>query len=229
MTRAPHPPRRARRFANQVPEALLRDPAMNAAIAQARAAPAAATRCTTAGGGACVCLCVYLCVCVSVCLCGWVGVGVGVGVYTRAVGVRSCPQTTISRCTRRSTAFGRHASAAASAARLALHAPPGRTAQRNAARVALQLPEGLLIYACVLADIVERFTGAEVVIMGDVSVCGGGLRVCGARWCGGWLQLKTPASWGVRGVPVAVGGGEIASADRRGGCRLCTARAASMT
>lgn len=35
-------------------------------------------------------------------------------------------------------------------------------------RVALQFPEGLLMYSCVIADIIERFCpGVEVVIMGD--------------------------------------------------------------
>ncbi|KAJ8102039.1 putative diphthamide synthesis protein-domain-containing protein [Lipomyces tetrasporus] len=38
-------------------------------------------------------------------------------------------------------------------------------------RVALQMPEGLLIFACVISDIIERFAGHEVscVIMGDVT------------------------------------------------------------
>ncbi|XP_026546071.1 2-(3-amino-3-carboxypropyl)histidine synthase subunit 1 [Notechis scutatus] len=31
------------------------------------------------------------------------------------------------------------------------------------------MPEGLLMFACTLADIVERFTGAEAVVMGDVT------------------------------------------------------------
>lgn len=35
-------------------------------------------------------------------------------------------------------------------------------------RVALQFPEGLQMYALVIADIVEEFTGADVVVMGDV-------------------------------------------------------------
>lgn len=36
-------------------------------------------------------------------------------------------------------------------------------------RVALQFPEGLLIYACVISDIIKEFTGAETLIMGDVT------------------------------------------------------------
>ncbi|KAG9082015.1 Diphthamide biosynthesis protein 1 [Ceratobasidium sp. 370] len=35
--------------------------------------------------------------------------------------------------------------------------------------VALQMPEGLQMYACTIADIIERFTGAVTVIMGDVT------------------------------------------------------------
>ena len=42
--------------------------------------------------------------------------------------------------------------------------------QRNrATRVALQLPEGLAMYACSLVDILERFADCECVIMGDVT------------------------------------------------------------
>lgn len=36
-------------------------------------------------------------------------------------------------------------------------------------RVALQMPEGLLLYACTIADIIQEFTGAETLIMGDVT------------------------------------------------------------
>ncbi|TFK55881.1 Diphthamide synthesis [Heliocybe sulcata] len=35
--------------------------------------------------------------------------------------------------------------------------------------VALQMPEGLLMFACTIADIIERFTDAITVIMGDVT------------------------------------------------------------
>ncbi|KAG9093192.1 Diphthamide biosynthesis protein 1 [Ceratobasidium sp. UAMH 11750] len=42
--------------------------------------------------------------------------------------------------------------------------------RKNGARmVALQMPEGLQMYACTIADIIERFTGAVTVIMGDVT------------------------------------------------------------
>uniref|UniRef100_A0A803TVV4 2-(3-amino-3-carboxypropyl)histidine synthase subunit 1 n=1 Tax=Anolis carolinensis TaxID=28377 RepID=A0A803TVV4_ANOCA len=44
-----------------------------------------------------------------------------------------------------------------------------RLRQSQAKRVALQMPEGLLMFACTLADILERFTGAETIIMGDVT------------------------------------------------------------
>ena len=39
----------------------------------------------------------------------------------------------------------------------------------NAKRVALQMPEGLLIYSLVISDILEQFCGVETVVMGDVS------------------------------------------------------------
>ena len=39
----------------------------------------------------------------------------------------------------------------------------------GASRVALQFPEGLLLYACPLADLISRFTGASCVVMGDVT------------------------------------------------------------
>ncbi|RQM24375.1 hypothetical protein B5M09_002578 [Aphanomyces astaci] len=42
--------------------------------------------------------------------------------------------------------------------------------QAGAKRVALQFPEGLLLYACVISDILERFAGATSIIMGDVSL-----------------------------------------------------------
>uniref|UniRef100_A0A6B2L796 2-(3-amino-3-carboxypropyl)histidine synthase subunit 1 n=1 Tax=Arcella intermedia TaxID=1963864 RepID=A0A6B2L796_9EUKA len=39
----------------------------------------------------------------------------------------------------------------------------------NSKRVALQFPEGLLAYSCIIADILERWANVEVVIMGDVT------------------------------------------------------------
>lgn len=50
-----------------------------------------------------------------------------------------------------------------------LHKTVWRVKQTGARRVALQFPEGLLMYACTIADILERFTGCETVIMGDVT------------------------------------------------------------
>ncbi|KAH7105585.1 diphthamide synthesis protein [Auriculariales sp. MPI-PUGE-AT-0066] len=41
--------------------------------------------------------------------------------------------------------------------------------KNNARMVALQMPEGLLMYACTITDIIERFTDALTVIMGDVT------------------------------------------------------------
>lgn len=39
----------------------------------------------------------------------------------------------------------------------------------EAKKVALQFPEGLQMFACTISDILERFTGVETVIMGDVT------------------------------------------------------------
>lgn len=50
-----------------------------------------------------------------------------------------------------------------------IHKTVWRVKQTDAKRVALQFPEGLLMFACTIADIVERFTGAETLIMGDVT------------------------------------------------------------
>ncbi|XP_028662482.1 2-(3-amino-3-carboxypropyl)histidine synthase subunit 1 [Erpetoichthys calabaricus] len=44
-----------------------------------------------------------------------------------------------------------------------------RVRQAQAKKVALQMPEGLQMFACTLADIIERFTGAEAIVMGDVT------------------------------------------------------------
>lgn len=41
--------------------------------------------------------------------------------------------------------------------------------KHGATRVALQLPEGLSMWACALADLMERFTGVEAVVLGDVT------------------------------------------------------------
>uniref|UniRef100_F6VZF6 2-(3-amino-3-carboxypropyl)histidine synthase subunit 1 n=1 Tax=Ciona intestinalis TaxID=7719 RepID=F6VZF6_CIOIN len=44
-----------------------------------------------------------------------------------------------------------------------------RVQQSGAKRVALQFPEGLLMFSCIISDIVETFTTADTVIMGDVT------------------------------------------------------------
>ncbi|XP_061734105.1 2-(3-amino-3-carboxypropyl)histidine synthase subunit 1 isoform X1 [Nerophis ophidion] len=44
-----------------------------------------------------------------------------------------------------------------------------RVRQSQATRVALQLPEGLQMFACAIADIIERFTKADTIVMGDVT------------------------------------------------------------
>ena len=35
--------------------------------------------------------------------------------------------------------------------------------------MALQFPEGLMMYACVIGDILHKFAGAEPLILGDVT------------------------------------------------------------
>ncbi|CAL1543214.1 unnamed protein product [Lymnaea stagnalis] len=50
-----------------------------------------------------------------------------------------------------------------------IHKTIWKVRQNGAKRVALQFPEGLLLYACVIADIIEKFTDADTVIMGDVT------------------------------------------------------------
>lgn len=50
-----------------------------------------------------------------------------------------------------------------------IHKTIWRTKELKAKRVALQMPEGLLLYATTISDIIERFTDADTVIMGDVT------------------------------------------------------------
>ncbi|XP_015108420.1 2-(3-amino-3-carboxypropyl)histidine synthase subunit 1 [Diachasma alloeum] len=50
-----------------------------------------------------------------------------------------------------------------------IHKTIWRIRETKARRVALQMPEGLLLYATTIADIIEDFTEAETVIMGDVT------------------------------------------------------------
>lgn len=50
-----------------------------------------------------------------------------------------------------------------------VHKTIWRVNQTKASRVALQFPEGLLMFACTISDILERFTSTEVIVMGDVT------------------------------------------------------------
>ncbi|XP_055385829.1 2-(3-amino-3-carboxypropyl)histidine synthase subunit 1 [Condylostylus longicornis] len=50
-----------------------------------------------------------------------------------------------------------------------IHKTIWRVKELNAKRVALQMPEGLLMYSLTIADIIEHFTDADTVIMGDVT------------------------------------------------------------
>ncbi|XP_016137666.1 diphthamide biosynthesis protein 1-like [Sinocyclocheilus grahami] len=50
-----------------------------------------------------------------------------------------------------------------------IHKTIWRVRNAKAKRVALQLPEGLQMFACVIADIIERFTEADTLVMGDVT------------------------------------------------------------
>lgn len=50
-----------------------------------------------------------------------------------------------------------------------IHKTIWRVRQANSKRVALQLPEGLQMFACAIADIIERFTEADTIVMGDVT------------------------------------------------------------
>lgn len=50
-----------------------------------------------------------------------------------------------------------------------IHKTIWRTREIKAKRVALQMPEGLLMFSMVISDIIERFTDADTVIMGDVT------------------------------------------------------------
>ena len=51
-----------------------------------------------------------------------------------------------------------------------IHKTVWRIKKNGLKRIALQFPEGLLMYACAIADIFEKFAGAEhIVILGDVT------------------------------------------------------------
>lgn len=44
-----------------------------------------------------------------------------------------------------------------------------RLRKTNSKKVALQFPEGLLMFSCVISDILEKFTGVETIIMADTT------------------------------------------------------------
>ncbi|KAG6886080.1 hypothetical protein C0993_004070 [Termitomyces sp. T159_Od127] len=50
-----------------------------------------------------------------------------------------------------------------------IHKTVHQIRKNGASMVALQMPEGLQMFACTIADIIERFTDALTVIMGDVT------------------------------------------------------------
>ena len=51
-----------------------------------------------------------------------------------------------------------------------IHKTVWRIRQAKARNVALQFPEGLLMYSCIISDILESFAGVEkTLIMGDVT------------------------------------------------------------
>ena len=50
-----------------------------------------------------------------------------------------------------------------------IHKSVWKVRSESITTVALQFPEGLLMYACVISDIMVRFGGAKVIILGDVT------------------------------------------------------------
>ncbi|KAJ1978193.1 Diphthamide biosynthesis protein 1, partial [Dimargaris xerosporica] len=50
-----------------------------------------------------------------------------------------------------------------------IHKTVWQIRKNDAKMVALQFPEGILIYACLISDILERFCNVETVVMGDVT------------------------------------------------------------
>ena len=50
-----------------------------------------------------------------------------------------------------------------------IHKTIWRVQKVGAKCVALQMPEGLLAYSCIIADLIQQFAHAECVIMGDVT------------------------------------------------------------
>ncbi|CAG8595898.1 4258_t:CDS:2 [Diversispora eburnea] len=52
---------------------------------------------------------------------------------------------------------------------LEIHKTVWQIKRSNSKKVALQFPEGLLMFACIIADILERYCNVETLIMGDVT------------------------------------------------------------
>lgn len=50
-----------------------------------------------------------------------------------------------------------------------IHKTVWRIVTENSKLVALQFPEGLLMYACIISDIISKFCGVETIILGDVT------------------------------------------------------------
>ncbi|XP_035792588.1 2-(3-amino-3-carboxypropyl)histidine synthase subunit 1-like [Anopheles albimanus] len=50
-----------------------------------------------------------------------------------------------------------------------IHKTIWRVRETKAKRVALQMPEGLLVYSLMISDLIERFTSADTIVMGDVT------------------------------------------------------------
>lgn len=50
-----------------------------------------------------------------------------------------------------------------------IHKTIWRARELKSKRIALQMPEGLLMYSLIISDIIERFTNADTIIMGDVT------------------------------------------------------------
>jgi 2-(3-amino-3-carboxypropyl)histidine synthase len=50
-----------------------------------------------------------------------------------------------------------------------IHKTVWRIRSSGAKRVALQFPEGLLLFACPIVDILTRFCGCDCIVMGDVA------------------------------------------------------------
>jgi 2-(3-amino-3-carboxypropyl)histidine synthase len=49
-----------------------------------------------------------------------------------------------------------------------IHKTIHKIRETKAKRVALQMPEGLLMFACAISDIIEKFTEADTIIMGKI-------------------------------------------------------------